>query len=104
MAEVDIAAVFQLLGAVATEQRQSREDVRALTGTVNALAESFNAFRVEMHDALADKADKADVASLRQALTEYHSSVVGHGMLISDLEDRVRRIERHLGLPPVAAE
>jgi hypothetical protein len=83
MAEVDIAAVFQLLGTVAGDVRDLRREVAELTRS---------------------KADKADVASLRQALTEYHSSVVGHGVLISDLEDRVRRIERHLGLPPVAAE
>lgn len=50
------------------------------------------------------KADKADVASLRQALSEYHSSVIGNGMLISGMEGRFRRIERHFGLPPAAAE
>ena len=31
--------------------------------------------------------------------TQYHSSVIGHGILISDPEDRVRRIENHLNLP-----
>ena len=41
-------------------------------------------------------------ATLRQTLTEYHSSVMGHGILISQLEDRVRRIEHHLDLPPAA--
>ena len=83
MAEVDIAAVFRLLGTVAGDVRDLRREVAELTRS---------------------KADKADVASLGQALTEYHSSVVGHCVPISDLEDRVRRIERHLGLPPVAAE
>jgi hypothetical protein len=36
--------------------------------------------------------------SLRQA-TEYHSSVMGHGILISEFDRRVRRIEEHLSLP-----
>ncbi len=40
----------------------------------------------------------SDVAGLRQALTEYHSSVLGHGILISELEERLRRVEQHLGL------
>ena len=40
----------------------------------------------------------AGLASLRDAVTHYHSSVLGHGMLISELDERVRRIERHLKL------
>ena len=43
-----------------------------------------------------------DVSGLRQQVTEYHASVLGHGVLISDLDQRVRRIERHLNLPPAA--
>jgi hypothetical protein len=35
-------------------------------------------------------------------LTQYHASVMGHGILFSELEHRVRRIEEHLNLPPVA--
>ena len=44
----------------------------------------------------------AEVGGLRRQVTEYHSSVLGHGVLISELEQRVRRIERHLDLPPAA--
>ena len=32
----------------------------------------------------------------------YHASVLGHGILISELEERVRRIERHLHLKPAS--
>jgi len=42
----------------------------------------------------------ADLAGLRETLTHYHASVLGHGILISELEERVRRIERHLHLEP----
>jgi len=45
---------------------------------------------------------RSDVADLRHTLTQYHASVLGHGILISDLERRVLRIEEHLHLPPVA--
>jgi hypothetical protein len=86
MAEVDIAAVFQLLGSVAQDVREMKVDMR------------------EMKAEMAQKVDKRDVETLRQALTEYHSSVLGHGVLISEMEDRIRRIERHLSLPPYAAE
>ena len=40
------------------------------------------------------------IEGLRQMVVQYHSSVVGHGFLISDLEARVRRVERRLELPP----
>lgn len=39
------------------------------------------------------------IAGLRRAVVEYHSAVLGHGVLISDLEGRMRRVEQHLGLP-----
>ncbi len=41
-----------------------------------------------------------DVAGLRETLTHYHATVLGHGILYSELEERVRRIERHLRLEP----
>jgi hypothetical protein len=40
----------------------------------------------------------AGLASLREAVTNYHATVLGHGILISELDERVRRIERHLNL------
>ena len=69
----DIAAVYQLLTQVA--------------GTVTG------------HDRKLDDL-AAGLASLRDAVTHYHSSVLGHGLLISELDERVRRIERHLKLEP----
>jgi hypothetical protein len=33
-------------------------------------------------------------------VTNYHAPVLGHGILISELDERVRRIERHLNLEP----
>jgi hypothetical protein len=38
---------------------------------------------------------------LRAALAHYHSTS-GHGVLISELDERVRRIERRLKLEPAA--
>jgi len=43
------------------------------------------------------------IVGLRRAVVEYHSAVLGHGVLISELEARVRRIERHLDLPAMDA-
>ena len=40
------------------------------------------------------------VVGLRRAVVEYHTSAIGHGILISELEARLRRVEQHLDLPP----
>ena len=84
MGELDAGAIYQLLGTVAADVRQIKAE-------------------------LANKADKSDllemkvdIADLRHALTTYHSAVLGHGILISEVEERLRRIERHVGLAPVA--
>ena len=43
------------------------------------------------------------IVGLRRAVVDYHTSVIGHGMLISDLDARLRRVELHLNLPPMIA-
>ena len=43
------------------------------------------------------------IVGLRRAVMEYHTSVIGHGVLISELEARVRRVEQHLNLPSMDA-
>ena len=65
----------------------------------SGLAECRRLFR------LADDAEGSPRADRRRprAPIEYHSADVGHGMPIGELQDRVRRREPHLDLPPLAA-
>lgn len=56
---VDLAAISQLLGTVASDVRELRREV-------------------------AGESDKDDLARLRQALVDYHSAVIGRGVLISE--------------------
>jgi hypothetical protein len=44
------------------------------------------------------KATRDQIVGLRRAVVEYHSVVIGHGVLISDPEERVRRLEQHPAL------
>ena len=83
----DIAAVYQLLTEVA--RRVAGHDAK-LDDIAAHLAE---------HDRKLDDLG-AGLVSLREAVTHYHSTVIGHGILISELDERVRRIERHLNLEP----
>jgi hypothetical protein len=63
-----------------------RADVAADIVTVNA---RIDASRKELSD---------QIVGLRRAVVEHHSVVIGHGVLISELEARLRRVERHLNL------
>ena len=64
------------------------------TAKLDELASVVNAHDRKLDDLA------ADVGGLRETLTHYHSSVLGHGLLYSELEDRVRRIERLLKIEP----
>jgi hypothetical protein len=67
------------------------------------LTTEINSLRADVaSDMLAmEKRTTERIEGLRQTVVQYHSSVVGHGFLISELEGRVRRVERHLELPPL---
>jgi len=66
---------------------ESQADIRSLRAD---LASDMIVNRKEMSD---------QIAGLRRAVVEYHTSVIGHGIIISELEARVRRVEQHLNLP-----
>jgi len=47
----------------------------------------------------ATRKDLSDqIVGLRRAVVEYHSVVIGHGIPISEIEARLRRVEQHLNL------
>ena len=45
------------------------------------------------------KDTRDQIVGLRRAVIEYHSAVVGQGLIISELEERVRRLEQHSVCP-----
>ena len=71
---------------------------RSTNSKINSLLADFASDLLLTRKELSDQ-----IVGLRRAVVEYHSTTVGHGMLISDLEARVRRVEQHLNLPPLAA-
>jgi uncharacterized coiled-coil DUF342 family protein len=115
---VDIGAVYRLLLRVAEtvdghtrilndhsrSLDERRDKLNEQSVAINALSRNVNEQRVVLnehtlllhaHDRKLDDLTDGQ-ASLRQAVTEYHSSVLGHGILISELDRRVRRIDDHL--------
>ncbi len=91
--------------------RGLRSDVAKMDAKLDETRAEFKAeLRAKINSLRADVASDMlklqkqtgeQIEGLRQTVVQYHSSVVGHGFLISDLEARVRRVERHLELPPL---
>ncbi len=94
------------------DMRADMGDMRAEMATKSDLAKletKIEDVRSEVHSLRADVASdlmtmekrlEERINGLRRAVMEYHSSAIGHGVLISELEERVLRIERRLDLAP----
>ncbi len=79
------ADVAETRAGLRSDIHSLRADVAADIVTVNA---RIDASRKELSD---------QIVGLRRAV-EYHSVVIGHGVLISEIEARLRRVEQHLNL------
>ena len=75
----DLGAIYQAILAVAADLRSFRAEVRT----------EFRNVRAEMAD-------------LRQMVADIHGAVIGHGVLISGLDECVRRLERRREPPEIA--
>ena len=105
MAEPD-NLVLTILREMRAEMAK-RADMDRLDAKIGNTDAKIADLRSEMNSRFADVAsDMMDVekrlgdriATLNRAVMEYHSSTIGHGVLYSEIDDRVRRIERHLKL------
>ena len=85
----DMGHVIAMLGDVLSIQREMRAEMHGS--------------RAEVHE-LRRRVDDLDgkVDGLRQAVTAYHASVLGHGVLIGELDARLRRVELDQHAPVVA--
>jgi hypothetical protein len=69
-----------------SEMRSLRADVASDLATLDA---RIDRTRKDLSD---------EIVGLRRAVVEYHTTVVGHGVLISEMEGRLRKVEQHLKL------
>ena len=93
---VDIAAVYLLLREVADTVLRHDKRVDAVDSRFDAMDRKFEALERDVGDL------QSQVSGLRQTVIEYHASVLGHGILISEPKQRLCPVEQHLNLPHAA--
>lgn len=104
MADEPDNLVLQLLRDM-RERMATKDDIAELRSEISEVRSEVHSLRADVAcDFLTREKRLSDqIAGLRRAVMEYHSSAIGHGVLFSELDERVRRIEQHLKLPPTDA-
>ena len=114
MAEEPESLILRILREMRAEMatKADVEALRAEMATKSELQGLRSELKSDMHSLRADVASdllvmrkelSEQIVGLRRAVVDYHTSVIGHGMLIRDLDARLRRVEQHLNLPPMTA-
>ena len=77
------------------ETKMSQMDVRLedTRSEVRSLAADVASDMLTLEKRLGEQ-----IAALRRAVMEYHSSAIGHGVLISEFEERLRKVEQRLDM------
>jgi hypothetical protein len=80
-----------------------REEMAAMRDTMatkSELRSEVNSLRADVaSDMLVLEKRLGDqIGGLRRSVMEYHSSAIGHGVLLTELEERVRRLEQQASL------
>jgi hypothetical protein len=88
------------LGDVRSDVGDARSDISQVRADM-ATQSDLRALRADIAaDMLTTRKELSEqIVGLRRAVIDYHTSVIGRGVIISKLEARVRRVEQHLNLP-----
>ena len=95
-----------LLRKLDTKMDGLRDELRSEIGEVKSEVRSLRAdvasdmMTLEKRMGEQETRLRDQIVGLRRAVMEYHSSQIGHGVLLTEFEERLRRLERHVGLPP----
>jgi uncharacterized protein YlxW (UPF0749 family) len=85
--------------------------LRRIDGKVDSLADKIADVQSEIKSLRANVASDMlvlekrlgdQIGGLRRSVMEYHSSTIGHGVLLTVLDERARRLEQKTGLSPEA--
>jgi len=86
------------------EMRKEVADIRKDMATKNDIADArseVNSLRADVASDLMtmEKRLGERITYLQRSVMEFHSSTIGHGVLYSEMDERLRRVEQHLKLP-----
>ncbi len=95
--------VLQLLRDMRVEMA-TKTDIADLRSEIGSLRADVASDLIEIRRAIVGTREDLgeQIVGLRRAVVEYHTSVIGHGIL-SELEARLRRVAQHLDLSPLDA-
>jgi hypothetical protein len=109
MSDEPESLILQMLRQMRADMGDMRTEIGEVRSSLSTKIDGLGAeLRSEMRSLGADVASDMivnrkevgdQIVGLRRAVMEYHTSVIGHGIIISELEARVRRVEQHLNLP-----
>ncbi len=85
--------VLRALRDIRADVAETKAELKSLGA---AVASDFLTVNAKIEATRKELSDQ--IVGLRRAVVEYHSAVIGHGVLISELEARLRRVEQHLNL------
>lgn len=95
--------ILQILREMRAELGDVRSDIGQIRADFATKSDMHTLRAVVAADLLSTRKELSkQIVGLRRAAIEYPTSVIGHGVLISELEARVRRVEQHLSLPSLA--
>ena len=89
----DLGHMVSMLAEVLAGQERARLQAEQLAARVDKLDAKLDRYQADT---------KREFTAVRQTVTQYHSSVMGHGFLITEIQDTIRRIADHVSLPPAA--
>lgn len=89
--------VDNLAGEVADMRKAmaTKTDIADVRSEISSLRADVASDMMALEKRLSDQ-----ISGLRRSVMEYHSSAIGHGVLITEMEERPRRLEQHVGLTP----
>ena len=87
---VDLGAIYGAIIAISNDLKSFKAEMHSFKAEIQA---EFRAVHSEISDL------RHSVGELRTALNDYHGSVIGHGVLITELDERVTRLEQRSQTP-----
>jgi hypothetical protein len=95
-------ALLRKIDAKVDTLRDEVSAMREVMVTKDELRAEINSLRADVaSDMLVqEKRLSEQISGLRRSVMEYHSSAIGHGVLLTELEERVRRLEQQARFSP----